>query len=269
MKEILKYIPDAQKKMPMSIELFGVSYCDGSYHIQRMHSHVTVIEYVYSGEGYIIIDGQPVRVGPDSIYLLPAGMDQEYYSSADDPWEKVFMNIRGNLATSAFAEFSLQKTYVFDGKGIKKCFDQIKVLLGSDLEYQELESRLCGLYFEILSQLCYANSRQEHSDAAAMKHHIDNHVSETVSNQALASMLYRSTDYCIKRFKANYGITPYEYQIQAKINTAQNLLRSSYLPIAEIAAMVGYSDPQYFSNLFKKRTGLSPRQYRNKQRNHP
>ena len=58
MKEILKYLPDTQKNMPMSIELFGISYCDGSYHIRRPNSPVTVIEYVEEGCGTVIENGR-------------------------------------------------------------------------------------------------------------------------------------------------------------------------------------------------------------------
>ena len=85
-----------------------------------------------------------------------------------------------------------------------------------------------------------------------------------VSNQELADVIFHSKDYVIKRFFANFGVTPYEYQIQQKIFSAKNLLGHTKLSVKEIAASLGYDDQHYFSYMFKKRCGLSPTQYRKK-----
>ena len=85
-----------------------------------------------------------------------------------------------------------------------------------------------------------------------------------VSNQELADAIFRSKDYVIKRFFANFGVTPYDYQIQQKIFSAKNMLANMNLSVKEIADSLGYDDQHYFSYMFKKRCGMSPTQYRKK-----
>ncbi len=63
-------------------------------------------------------------------------------------------------------------------------------------------------------------------------------------------------------FKENYHVTPNRYLIDHKLSLAKNLLRSKELPLSEVAVMSGFADGYYFSKLFKKEMGLSPKQYR-------
>lgn len=58
------------------------------------------------------------------------------------------------------------------------------------------------------------------------------------------------------------GLTPHELILRTRISRAQHLLVSSDLTVAEIARQVGYEDPAYFSRLFTRRTGTSPRAFR-------
>lgn len=58
------------------------------------------------------------------------------------------------------------------------------------------------------------------------------------------------------------GFTPMQYILSIRISSAQSLLETTEYNIAEIAAIVGYDDPLYFSRLFKKQIGVSPSEFR-------
>ena len=66
----------------------------------------------------------------------------------------------------------------------------------------------------------------------------------------------------LRVFEQVTGSTPIEYQNRIRIERAKLLLEESNTPISEIAARLGYTSPAYFSDAFKKKTGLSPSQYR-------
>ena len=55
-----------------------------------------------------------------------------------------------------------------------------------------------------------------------------------------------------------------QYIVQLRISVAKNYLESSNKNITEISDAVGYDNPLYFSRLFSKYTGMSPKEYRNK-----
>ena len=73
-------------------------------------------------------------------------------------------------------------------------------------------------------------------------------------------------DYFRKLFTAHTGCAPHEYLIELRINKAKDLMEfsdsSKRLPIKSIAYMCGFSDPFYFSRVFKKRTGVAPSLWR-------
>jgi transcriptional regulator GlxA family with amidase domain len=65
-----------------------------------------------------------------------------------------------------------------------------------------------------------------------------------------------------RRFKAATGMTLIDYLQNLRVEQAKRLLESGPLPVDEISAEVSYEDPSFFRRLFKRRTGLTPSQYR-------
>ncbi len=63
-------------------------------------------------------------------------------------------------------------------------------------------------------------------------------------------------------FRTVMGVTPLQYVTRSRVLHAQYLLRNTDLSVSEIAHTVGYPDELYFSRLFRKHTGVSPRGYR-------
>ncbi len=82
----------------------------------------------------------------------------------------------------------------------------------------------------------------------------------------LARRMGMSECWFIRSFKARTGMTPQRYLTQIRLGQARELLSSSTLNIGEIAAVCGYENALYFSRVFRKYTGLSPRAFRESRR---
>jgi transcriptional regulator GlxA family with amidase domain len=65
-----------------------------------------------------------------------------------------------------------------------------------------------------------------------------------------------------RRFKAATGNSIIEHLQNLRVEEAKRLLESGHMPVDEISVEVSYEDPSFFRRLFKRRTGLTPSQYR-------
>ena len=80
--------------------------------------------------------------------------------------------------------------------------------------------------------------------------------------EELAEFCNLSTDQLRRNFLRHTGMRPKRYLEELKLRQAAELLVSSLLPIAVVAAKFGYADPYHFSRRFKNLTGVSPERYR-------
>lgn len=89
------------------------------------------------------------------------------------------------------------------------------------------------------------------------RHYMDN----SLSSQLLADHLKISDGHLRKMFKEEMGITLAEYILQFRIDKAKELLRGRSVKVSEIYKQIGFSSSQYLSTVFKKKTGMSPKEY--------
>ena len=97
------------------------------------------------------------------------------------------------------------------------------------------------------------------SEAAAF---ITSHYNSEIRIEELAASCGLSQSRFMALFKEQTGMAPHAYQTSLRIQNSMALLSSTQLSISDISEMAGYQDPLYFSRIFKKMTGVSPREYR-------
>ena len=95
-----------------------------------------------------------------------------------------------------------------------------------------------------------------------IKNIVNEEYSQPLSMKYIADKMYLNHIYLGQIFKKETGISLNDYINKVRINKAKKLLKESQAMVYEIAEQVGFSDPQYFSTVFKKNTGVSPKEYR-------
>ncbi|MDS0527032.1 AraC family transcriptional regulator [Clostridium sp. SHJSY1] len=158
--------------------------------------------------------------------------------------------------------------------GLKpKDFDRINVLI--DFMVSEYANKADGwqtllganfmILVTILSRLYSFDDRPEKSNIiniAKSISYIENHYTEDISIDVLAETSHYSSRHFSRIFSETYNTTPLNYILSLRINKACRLLKERGLTISDVAFQCGFSDNNYFSRIFKKRVGLTPKQFR-------
>lgn len=92
--------------------------------------------------------------------------------------------------------------------------------------------------------------------------YIESNIANELSLSSLAKLQNINASYLSSQFRREVGMTVTEYVTQKRMETAARLLRSTNLQVQTVAQHCGFSDVNYFSKLFKKQYGLTPRQFR-------
>lgn len=126
---------------------------------------------------------------------------------------------------------------------------------------------------KILSDISSRYKGKEDETAAAQYREVicsvieyieEHYAEEDLSLSKAAEHIGLSPNHLSAVFKEETGRSFTKYLTDHRIKTAKNLLDTSKKRSSEIAELVGYPDPHYFSSVFKKQTGMTPSQYRDK-----
>lgn len=142
---------------------------------------------------------------------------------------------------------------------VEKIFDRSTAIFCSKIFQIDIERTL-------QSQFTIFHIQKGHGDELIIKAqaYIEENIEEKISFEKLAGQLAISRRNFDRRFIKATGNTPVEYLQRVKVEAAKKELERGRKSVFEIMSEVGYADDKAFREVFKKVTGLSPLEYRNK-----
>lgn len=258
------------ENLPFWVTHAGISYCDDTYRMQRESSTKTVIEYVYSGTGTLHVEQDEYHPSEGDIYILTEKSKHAYIPDKNDPWTKIYINLRGTAVSGLIRAFGLHKKVVYKNcQELRPIFEEIFEEVKKDVPVEQIMERCAGLVMKLLIRL-YRHEVQEDDvpdEVRTVKWFIDNNYRTNLTMDDIAASVYRSNDYVKKQFKQYYGVTPYAYYLDVKVTHAKYLLQRTNLSIKQIADRLGYKSDRYFSKRFREITGITATQFRKNEKN--
>ncbi|GHU62085.1 DNA-binding response regulator [Clostridia bacterium] len=106
--------------------------------------------------------------------------------------------------------------------------------------------------------------KTENVAVSIAKNYIQLHYQEKISLKSISEMVYLNPVYFSVLFKRQCGINFVDHVSLCRINVAKGLLEDIKYSLSEISRLTGFANVKYFSKIFKKYTGLTPSEYRNK-----
>ena len=227
------------------------------------------LHYVTHGRGKLIYNNKEYHLKKGDMFLVSPKSEMTY--CAVNQWNYYWVEVSGSkvnglLADVGFEEFFIRKGMEDDE--IEQAFRNVT----SAVEFSD-ELSAIGWFLVLLGRLRSVDRGkfdgrrmcERHVDAA-IQYFLYNYYYPEFSLDALARNLAVSKNYLCKIFRDRTGKTPFEYLIEVRLANARMRLEQTDASVQDIAKIVGYRDPLYFSKEFKKMYALSPMQYRAKYR---
>ena len=227
-----------------------------------------------SGGGTVEFRRRRFTAGKGSLIVLPPECWHRYRPNTDTGWTTLWIGFGGDLANRLVGGAGFNKggevRVIPDGHQFHRLLaDTVSGILGnSRAGVYSTAARIPLLIAALMDGGPDANDSGDF-DASEQIHlaqrHMLEHCGEEIDFESLASslgMTYRSFRYLFTR---ETGTSPLQYQLGVKLSRAKNLLKSSDIPIEEIAHTLGFKTNWYFAHFFTKATGISPRDYRRAQ----
>ena len=104
--------------------------------------------------------------------------------------------------------------------------------------------------------------RPARRDVAPVREYLEEHCTEKIALESVAEHFFLNKHYLARLFKEQYGVSVNSYLTQVRITRAKQMLRFTDKAVSVIAAECGLEDANYFSRVFKKVEGVTPKQYR-------
>lgn len=133
----------------------------------------------------------------------------------------------------------------------------------------EVRTLLSQIIFSIKNNTCILSnslSPKQQRDMLRMKQmlqYIQTHYMEEIDIEEIAQSALISVSECLRCFKNTIHTTPIQYTIEYRLKKAAELLSATDFTVTEIGTQCGFVDMSYFSRMFKKFYGCTPKKYRN------
>ncbi len=214
------------------------------------------------GRARMTFNGVTYEMEPGRVFHAGPRMTLDKEVVGEGEWEFILVHykIADNdkyLFPYASSHYELEPGYTPRISDLLQQFYRTSIVPG---RLQALRSKT--LFFAIIDEVltCYGNRRNESSQELVeqVMEYMNAHFMEPLTMPSLAAQYGLNSKQLAYLFQKHAGISPNEYLIEQRISHARQLLCSTGCSVAKVSAYVGYTDPYYFSKIFKKRTGVCP-----------
>lgn len=240
------------------------------HRMRRPRHDDNLLLYCVDGTGRLRVGDTRYPVTPGDLILLPQGVAHSYTATRSEPWTLYWVHFQG-VSSRLFIEYLGYR----DNRPVVRAGLAPALATGfHSLLSVGKTGYSSGAFINAANQLRHlftqfaleANREQaSHAsglDLDAIQAYMQDNIHQSLDLDDLAEVAHLSKYHFSGRYKALTGYSPIKHFLHMKVEYACQLLDSSDLSVKAIAAAVGYEDPLYFSRLFRKTMGLSPRAYR-------
>ena len=212
----------------------------------------------------------PITVTAGTCFFLYPGVWHRYKPHANSGWEEYWVGFKGRYADELMNSgfFDSRKPFIradHSPELLSSLNRLISAVQGSSPGYQQV---IAGITMQILGVLNAVSIAHEEKTGSTEKLVskarviLEDSADKAVDMDKLVRALPMGYSKFRKAFKTDTGFSPGQYHLNLRLSKAKDLLMSTALNINEVASQTGFASVFYFSKVFKKKEGVSPRGFR-------
>lgn len=232
------------------------------YDLSRTSFDSFLLEIILEGRVNIETEGEAFTAHAGQAVLIDCTRPHRYYSTSG--WHALWVHFDGPAARGYFSLIQRQNGLVFATHRQHRIHDALQAIFDMFHLQQPLSEPMMALRLTqaltAMTEPAVRADRTQLIDRAVSC--INQRIGDEPAVSELARMVGLSEYHFIRVFRDIMGMTPRQYVIASRMNHARYLLKTTALPISEIAGMVGYVSESMFTAAFRRTQHLTPSQYR-------
>lgn len=253
--------------VPLAVNCSGIAKVTRGISTNPGKRRDNYLIYMIQGELTADIGGSKYVIRKDELICIPPETVYSYYCSSADNVRYFWIHFTGSDALSVLSESGISHLTVYKAAPASENTELYEEL------FSEFRSRHAAFTYRtalilrnILMRLAtQANEQGEQRGTLDTSiRFIHTHLNHDLSVKKLADMEFLSEGYYRSLFKQVTGVSPSEYITEQRIGRACQLLTETTMSIDRVSEGVGIHDRLYFQRFFKKHTGITPAQFREK-----
>ncbi len=266
------------KTYKIDVIKIGQEYCRPDKKHESLVRDYHSIHFVLDGYGTIVVGQKKIMLGRGSVFVLYGGEHYDYYPDTVKPWSYIWANLQRGYDEQADNVLDLFAKCGFTKKKPYVIFNEYSQLANNFMQMfkyydgTSLQSLRCSAYFSlIISQLISQKNKYapvgEHGSLSYKYFtdiitYVNSNYRLNLSIGQIAADLNFSEKQVYAMFKKYIDMTPVDYINRYRISNACILFKQTDISVENVSLMVGIENPKYFTRLFGKWKGMSPREYK-------
>ncbi|MBL4934612.1 AraC family transcriptional regulator [Clostridium sp. YIM B02515] len=224
--------------------------------------------YIAKGSANFCINGKEQVAKEGAVIIYYPGEDQNYYYNIEDCPIVYWIHFSGFDVIKILEENNLSNGNIFFigiNNSLTLIFDKIiKELQLTRMNYFQICNLFTKELMTLIGRYLIESGSDFHKQNKILEAAIDyfnEDFNKSINIKEYADRCNISCCWFIRSFKNYTGTTPAQYIINIRMDKAKSLLNSKSFTVSEVANIIGYDNPLYFSRIFKKNVGIAPTDY--------
>lgn len=280
MEDLVFSVFPSENFIDLGLYQFGWERCEPAHSFGPLARNHYLFHYVFSGTGKLMAQDskgitQTYHIKSRQGFMIFPGQITTYVADNELPWEYAWiefdgLKVKGLISSAGLSEDS--PVYRAHSKELRE--EMAKEMLYIKDNKNKSSFHLIGHLYMFFDYLLRSVSGPPVPNGSKLRdfyvheavEYIDKNFQNDISVEDIASVCGLNRSYFGKIFKETMGKSPQEFLMDYRMVKAAELLKLTKLSVGDVGNAVGYNNPLHFSRAFKKSYGISPREWRNRNR---